>query len=299
MGRGDPLARQVGDVAVSVGDEEVVADAGELRVGETAAARPGGNGAAFPVDIDLVALEAEERSDEQNAIAAAPAPFALRVARALDGIRTEHVTPPIWAYDASKRAVDMLLSPLLFVVALPLIVLLAIVVKLDSRGPAIFRQTRVGKDGQLFTFYKFRTMYVDARERFPDLYAYDYGDEEVETMFFKLASDPRCTRVGRLLRRTSLDELPNVINVLKGDMALVGPRPEIPDMLPNYRPEQLAKFTVKPGLTGLAQISGRNLLTFQETIRHDLEYVEKRTLWFDLYILFRTPIVVVQMIGAL
>jgi len=193
----------------------------------------------------------------------------------------------------------VLLGPPLLLVALPVIALIALVVKLDSRGPAIFRQTRVGENGRLFTFYKFRTMYADARERFPDLYAYDYSSEETETMFFKLASDPRCTRVGRWLRRTSLDELPNVLNVLMGDMSLVGPRPEIPDMLPYYEVEQLRKFVVKPGMTGIAQISGRNLLTFQETIRHDLEYVDGRSLRADLSVLARTPIVVFQMIGAL
>jgi lipopolysaccharide/colanic/teichoic acid biosynthesis glycosyltransferase len=157
----------------------------------------------------------------------------------------------------------------------------------------------VGRDGKLFYFHKFRTMYVDARERFPELYAYDHDDDELETLFFKLKDDPRLTRVGARLRRTSLDELPNFLNVLTGEMSLVGPRPEIPEMIRCYQPEELLKFATKPGVTGLAQISGRNILRFKETNACDLEYVERRSLRFDLEILYRTPGVVVRMIGAL
>ena len=266
----------------------------DVQVGDATSPLPVGSDERAHVDIDLVALEAEER--ERAHLARSPRP--LSVEEALDHVR-RHPSRPRPVYDSAKRAIDIVLAPVLLVLALPFIAVLAVVVKLDSRGPVIFRQTRVGKNGRLFTFYKFRTMYVDARRRFPELYAYDYSPEEAETMFFKLATDPRCTRVGRLLRRTSLDELPNVWNVIAGDMSLVGPRPEIPEMLPHYRREQLAKFTVKPGLTGQAQISGRNLLTFQETIRHDLEYLENRSVRFDLQVLVRTPVVVVQMIGAL
>jgi lipopolysaccharide/colanic/teichoic acid biosynthesis glycosyltransferase len=276
-----------------VGGEDHVLGDRELRVGDGAPAGLGDAQHQPEVDVDLVALEEAERDH-------APRPDSgLEVHESLEIVRTAHAGRSRPVYDTTKRGIDLLLAPLLLVVALPLIVVLALIVKLDSPGPALFRQTRVGKNGRLFTFYKFRTMYVDARERFPELYAYRYSEAERETMFFKLASDPRCTRVGRLLRRTSLDELPNVINVIRGDMACVGPRPEIPEMLAHYKPEQLVKFTVKPGLTGLAQISGRNLLTFQETIRHDLEYVRNRSLRFDLYVLARTPVVVVQMIGAL
>ena len=112
-----------------------------------------------------------------------------------------------------------------------------------------------------------------AAQRFPHLYAYDYSDDELPTLYFKLADDPRLTRFGRHLRRTSLDELPNFINMLKGEMTLVGPRPEIPQMVRYYQPDQLAKFSVHPGLTGLAQMSGRNILRFEQTIALDLEYV--------------------------
>jgi lipopolysaccharide/colanic/teichoic acid biosynthesis glycosyltransferase len=201
-------------------------------------------------------------------------------------------------YVATKRLVDILVGTVAFVVALPIIIILAVLIKLDSPGPAIFRQRRVGLRGKTFTFYKFRTMWVDARQRYPSLYAYRYTDDEIRTMYFKVIDDPRLTRVGRHLRRTSLDELPNLLNVLKGDMSLVGPRPEIPDMLPYYTPEQLVKFSVKPGVTGLAQVSGRSLLRFQETNQADVEYVRRRSFLFDLMILVRTVKCVALRVGA-
>lgn len=204
-----------------------------------------------------------------------------------------------WLGEYGKRALDLVLTAVLIIATAPVVALLAIVVALDSPGPPIFRQRRVGRDGELFWFYKFRTMYTDARQRFPDLYAYDYTEADVDSMYFKLPHDPRLSRVGSWLRRTSLDELPNLLCVLKGDMSLVGPRPEIPEMVQYYRPEQLAKFSVKPGLTGLAQVSGRNVLRFQQTIACDLRYVARRSFWYDLGILVRTPLTVVLMIGAL
>lgn len=215
----------------------------------------------------------------------------------------EHVEVPTLpaaprGYAIAKRVTDVVVSALLIVLTLPVMFLLWLLVRLDSRGPAIFRQDRVGKDGRVFRFYKFRTMYVDARERFPDLYAYDYSPEDVETMFFKLPHDPRLTRVGRRLRRTSLDELPNLLCVLLGRMTLVGPRPEIPEMVAYYSDAQLAKFSVKPGLTGLAQVSGRNILRFQETIAADLTYVENRSFRHDIVILLRTVKAVILMMGA-
>ena len=279
-----------------MGRQRAVLGDRDVQVGDTTSPLPVGSNERVDVDIDIVALDAEERERSHYLDARVQGHRRSRrrwstcaaTRRGRGRPTTPRSAPSTW-----------FLAPVLLVLALPFIALLAVIVKLDSRGPVIFRQTRVGTNGRLFTFYKFRTMHVDARERFPELYAYDYSPEEAETMFFKLATDPRCTRVGRLLRRTSLDELPNVWNVIMGDMSLVGPRPEIPEMLPHYRRDQLAKFTVKPGLTGQAQISGRNLLTFQETIRHDLDYLEKRSVRFDLQVLARTPVVVVQMIGAL
>jgi lipopolysaccharide/colanic/teichoic acid biosynthesis glycosyltransferase len=141
-------------------------------------------------------------------------------------------------------------------------------------------------------------MWVDARERFPELYAYQYSDDEIRAMFFKVVYDPRLTRIGRHLRKTSLDELPNLINVVRGDMTLVGPRPEIPQMVRYYTPEQLKKFSVKPGLTGLAQVNGRAVLRFQETLVADMEYITRRSARFDMWILLRTVYVVFRRVGA-
>jgi lipopolysaccharide/colanic/teichoic acid biosynthesis glycosyltransferase len=202
------------------------------------------------------------------------------------------------AYEFWKRAFDLAVAIPAFVVALPLMVVLGIVIRIDSPGPVVFRQTRLGKDCKPFRFYKFRTMWVDARSRYPELYRYQYDAETIRTMRFKLIEDPRLTRVGRYLRRTSLDELPNLWNVILGEITLVGPRPEIPEMLPYYEEWQRAKFSVKPGLTGLAQVGGRGWLSFQDTIAADLRYVSERSFRFDLWVTLRTVVEIVKRQGA-
>lgn len=201
-------------------------------------------------------------------------------------------------YSRFQRAFDCVMATTVLVLTAPLIVMIGLIIRLDSRGPAIFCQWRVGKDGKLFLFRKFRTLHVDAKERFPHLYAYQYSPEEIKELQFKLPDDPRVTRVGRWLRDSTLDELPNLWNVLTGDMALVGPRPEIPEMQPYYDKEGMQKFSVKPGMTGLAQISGRGRLKFLETLRYDLEYVRQRSFWFDLKILLMTMYKVIVRDGA-
>jgi lipopolysaccharide/colanic/teichoic acid biosynthesis glycosyltransferase len=201
-------------------------------------------------------------------------------------------------YAAVKRSIDIVVSAFVLVVAAPLILLLMVIVRLDSPGPIIFRQKRVARGGGVFRFYKFRTMWVDARERFPDLYAYKWTEEEFANLLFCGPNDPRTTRFGRWLRTTSLDELPNLINVLLGDMSLVGPRPEIPEMLPYYKPEQRLKFAVKPGVTCLWQVNGRDLLRRADGIAMDVDYVHRRSLRTDLAILLKTIKVVVFRIGA-
>ncbi|HLQ60238.1 MAG TPA: sugar transferase [Candidatus Acidoferrales bacterium] len=201
-------------------------------------------------------------------------------------------------YELVKRTLDLLVALPALVITLPLMLLIAIIIRLDSRGPIVFRQERVARGGGGFRFYKFRTMQVDARDRYPHLYEYRYDEQTIATMRFKLLEDPRLTRVGRYLRKTSLDELPNLINVVLGDVSLIGPRPEIPEMLPYYKPWQLAKFSVKPGVTGLAQVSGRGLLTFQDTIAADLKYVSGCGLWLDLRILLWTLFEIVRRQGA-
>tara|TARA_R110002049_G_scaffold15010_5_gene62213 strand:+ start:492 stop:1280 length:789 start_codon:yes stop_codon:yes gene_type:complete len=219
-----------------------------------------------------------------------------------------------------RRSLDIVVSVLALTVGLPIMIIIAIIIKLDSPGPALFRQTRMTRDrrrsntlavaiegedrrtvyyaGRPFTFLKFRTMYVDARERFPELYAYDYTDEEIQTIRFKVSNDPRVTRVGRWLRKSSLDELPNFWNVLTGDMTLCGPRPEIPEMSPYYTTRQLKKFQVLAGLTGPAQVGGRGDLAFQETADIDTDYVETRSVKGDLKILWQTVVAVIQRKGA-
>jgi lipopolysaccharide/colanic/teichoic acid biosynthesis glycosyltransferase len=149
-------------------------------------------------------------------------------------------------------------------------------------------------DGKEFVFMKFRTMLADARQRFPELYNYGAVLERQGRAPFKVRVDPRLTRVGAWLRRTSLDELPNLFHVIRGEMSLVGPRPEIPDLIPQYSPEQLEIFRVKPGVTGLPQVSGRNRLTVAETLDLDYRYASTASLRLDLQILARTAVIVIR-----
>ncbi|MGW5363255.1 sugar transferase [Actinopolymorpha pittospori] len=202
------------------------------------------------------------------------------------------------AYAITKRLIDLIGATVLLVVGAPVMIVLAILIRLDSPGPAIFRQTRVTRGGRTFTFFKFRTMYVDARERFPELYQYRLSADLRDNTYYKLADDPRNTKVGRWLRRTTLDELPNLFNVLLGDLSLVGPRPDLPELVVFYRPEELACLFTKAGLTGLAQVAGRSFLTIRERLTLDMRYVAQQTLMLDLRILWRTVIVVVLGRGA-
>lgn len=185
----------------------------------------------------------------------------------------------------------------LFLVA-PVVFVIGVIVRLGTPGPIFFFQPRVGVNQKLFRFVKFRTLYADARQRFPELYAYKYDREQLLALKFKVEHDPRVTPQGRWLRRSTLDELPNFWNVVKGDMALVGPRPEIPEMLPYYKGSMQLKFTVRPGVTGLAQISGRGRLGFYETVEYDLEYVRNRSFGYDLYIMLKTIQKIVTRDGA-
>ena len=179
----------------------------------------------------------------------------------------------------------------LFLVTFPII---AIAIRLDSRGPVIYSQKRVGLNGKLFTFYKYRSMSHEGHKPYetPKL------DHEHFRTFVFVTPTSRLTHVGRLLRATSLDELPNFWNVLRGDMRLVGPRPEIPELVEQYPPEYHARHEVKPGITGLAQVSGRADLTYEETMQYDLDYVKNHSLGRDLSILWRTLPAVLTRKGA-
>lgn len=197
-----------------------------------------------------------------------------------------------------KRLAEIVLAVTVLVLTSPIMLAIAIIIRLDSPGSALFCQERVGLHAQLIRFWKFRTMYVDAKERFPELYAYKYTPEEIRKVYLKRANDPRVTRVGGWLRRSSLDELPNFWNLLTGDVSLVGPRPDIADALPYFTPEQMLKFSVKPGITGLAQTRGRGRLRFQHQIRYDLFYAKKRSFWMDVDIIFRTIKLILKSDGA-
>ncbi len=186
------------------------------------------------------------------------------------------------------RMFEVTFAAIVLIATIPITAALALLIFRGFPGSSLFFQKRVGMNGKLIEFVKFRTLYVDAKERFPDLYAYEYSPEEVDTLNFKVANDPRITPQGRWMRKSTLDELPNFWNVLKGDMALVGPRPEIPEMVPYYSGDMLRKFSVRPGVTGLAQIRGRGRLGFLETIALDVEYVDTRSLWVDMKILALT-----------
>lgn len=196
------------------------------------------------------------------------------------------------------RCYEIIIAIILIVVTMPIMLIIALIIKLGTPGPVFFFQKRVGLNRKLFTFVKFRTLYFDARQKFPELYAYNYSDEELNHLQFKVEDDPRVTPQGKWLRRISLDELPNFFNVLKGDIALVGPRPEIPEMLPYYKGEMLRKFMVRPGITGLAQISGRGRLRFYETIDLDVKYVKIKSAVVDIKILFKTFFMIILRDGA-
>lgn len=193
---------------------------------------------------------------------------------------------------------ERLASLATLIVTFPIMAAIAVLIRLDSPGPALFRQYRVARGGKLFRFTKFRTYYQDAKERFPELYDYRISAEELDDFRFKVPNDPRATRVGAWLRKSTLDELPNLWHVLAGHMSLVGPRPEIPELLPTYTREELKKFSVKPGVTGLAQVSGRGWLTLTQTKYYDLRYVEQQNVWFDLRIMALTVLRVIFHHGA-
>ncbi len=263
--------------------------------------------------------------------------------------RITRITSLLLSYEhvparVAQRLLDIVGSIMVLIVTAPLMLAIAVLIKLDSPGPVLFRHVRIGVNrrrnhhgpptgierrqqslfGKPFVLYKFRTMYSDAKDRFPALYTYDYSEEELSSLPIKLLvgpkqdpkdgdgrfdfnssvtdstliDDPRVTRIGRWLRKTSLDELPNFINVLNGDMHLVGPRPDIHENIRYYAERHRAKLDVKPGVTGLAQINGRGRLSFVETNDHDLEYVNNRSLLLDIKIILKTIVVTLKGDGA-
>lgn len=232
-----------------------------------------------------------------------------------------------WLVETAYRAVEITAAAVGFVLSLPIMLITAILVRCDSPGPILFLHKRparsvlrrgrdlVGKADLIpppggfepdrlylvpsyFTLIKFRTMYVDSRTRFPELYKYSFTAENFHQQFPTPHPDPRVTRVGRFLRKLSVDELPNLWSVVIGDIRLVGPRPEAPEVLQYYTPQEMYKFACKPGITGLAQINGRGLLTWGKTLEWDLEYVRTRSVALDIKIIFLTFWRVVTRFGA-
>ncbi|MDE3077733.1 MAG: exopolysaccharide biosynthesis polyprenyl glycosylphosphotransferase [Chloroflexota bacterium] len=183
-----------------------------------------------------------------------------------------------------KRALDIVVSALLLILAIPIWLIVALAIKLDSPGPVLYRQIRVGKDGKHFNFFKFRSMRVGAEDEWHDLHAYN----ETEGPILKIRNDPRLTRTGRIIRRTSIDELPQLWNVLRGEMSLVGPRPPLPAEVMQYEPWHHKRLSVAGGLTGMWQVSGRSHLNFEEMVMLDVYYIENWSLGLDLTILLKT-----------
>jgi lipopolysaccharide/colanic/teichoic acid biosynthesis glycosyltransferase len=185
---------------------------------------------------------------------------------------------------ATKRVFDLVGGCLLLLASVPVFALLAAVIKLDSPGPVLFNQVRVGRNGVLFIMYKFRTMRTDAEKLKQELMEHN----EAGGVIFKMKRDPRITRVGRILRKLSLDELPQVMNVVRGEMSIVGPRPPVPSEVAEYTPADRRRLEARPGLTCLWQVSGRSDIPFDGQVSLDVEYIETRSLWQDLVILVRT-----------
>lgn len=199
-----------------------------------------------------------------------------------------------WFQFAVKRVFDIVVSIVFFIILSPLLLILILWIKLDSEGEAVFKQTRVGTRGRPFTIYKFRTMVKNADK----LFTKKVDKDNLGDFVFQDKDDPRITKSGKFLRKTSLDELPQLINIIKGDMSLIGPRPEIPAIADLYSEYEKIRLMVKPGVSGLAQVNGRGDLELSKTIAYDVKYVKEFSLWMDLKILLKTVKVVFLGEGA-
>ena len=286
VGLGVPLLGGLDDVAAAV------RDSGADTVAVTSSA-----------ELDPTRLRRLAWELEGTATDLVVAPGLMEVAgprlhiRPVTGLPLLHVEEPEFAgiRRLIKAVADRAVAAVVLVLMAPVFLVIAAGVRLTSPGPAIFRQTRIGKDGREFTMLKFRSMYVDAEARRAEL---DSLNERSEGLLFKIRDDPRITRFGKFLRALSLDELPQLVNVVSGHMSLVGPRPPLPAEVALYDDDVRRRLLVKPGLTGLWQISGRSDLTWEESVRLDLRYVENWSLSLDLLILWKTAFVVARSSGA-
>ncbi|SFN91933.1 Undecaprenyl-phosphate galactose phosphotransferase, WbaP/exopolysaccharide biosynthesis polyprenyl glycosylphosphotransferase [Actinomadura madurae] len=297
-----PPALASGDDAVAeVEGVPVLGDFGQAAV---VADRIGADSVAVLAcpEMDGVALRRLAWQIERNDVELVVAPALMDVTgprisiRPVSGLPLLHVEHP--ELDGGRKVLKGLfdrVAALAGIVLLsPLMALIAVLIKLSGNGPVLFRQTRVGRGGREFTVLKFRTMVQDAEARRLELLAANENDG----VLFKIREDPRVTAVGRRLRRYSLDELPQLFNVLRGEMSLVGPRPPLPEEVAQYGGDVYRRLVVKPGLTGLWQVSGRSDLSWEESVRLDLRYVDNWTLALDLQIMWKTWSAVVRGSGA-
>ena len=194
-----------------------------------------------------------------------------------------------------KRIMDYLLASIALILLSPLMTMVAVLIKLDSKGPVFFKQQRVGHNGICFNMWKFRSMSVDAETRKEELLAENEMDNGV---LFKMKKDPRITRVGRIIRKTSIDELPQLFNILLGEMSLVGPRPPLPNEVAEYRRSDYQRLDALPGITCKWQVSGRSDIPFEQQVEMDIDYIEHQSLWNDIVLLMKTIPAVIFARGA-
>jgi exopolysaccharide biosynthesis polyprenyl glycosylphosphotransferase len=288
----------------AAGDVEGVPVLGDFGAAASVVERVGADSVAVLAcpEMDGVALRRLAWQLERDDVELVVAPALMDVAgprisiRPVTGLPLLHLEHPELAGGRKvlKGLVDRMFALAGLAVLSPLLLCIAVLIKITSSGSVMFRQVRVGRDGEEFTVLKFRTMVADAETRKHELLA----SNEYDGVLFKIKSDPRITRVGRVLRRYSLDELPQLINVVRGDMSLVGPRPPLPDEVARYGGDVYRRLVVKPGLTGLWQVSGRSDLSWDESVRLDLRYVDNWSLALDLQIMWKTWSAVVRGSGA-
>lgn len=195
-------------------------------------------------------------------------------------------------YEIVKRCIDIILSVLFLLIVSPTMVIIAILIKIESKGPVLYRSIRIGKNGRSFSIYKFRTMVIATDDRKHNEYVRNLLSGELGPekggVLFKIKNDPIITRIGKFLRRMNLDELPQFINVLIGDMSIVGTRAALPYEVDQYEDWQKERLSVKPGITGIWQISGRSSITFREMVMLDIYYIKQRSIWLDILIMLKT-----------
>jgi lipopolysaccharide/colanic/teichoic acid biosynthesis glycosyltransferase len=221
-------------------------------------------------------------------------PSFLRVPLRADTVYVENIDERLSVEGVVRRFLDLSMSLVLLTLLSPLFATLALIIKLDSRGPVLFSQNRVGKGGKIFTLYKFRSMVTDAEERKIELLKYN----EASGPLFKMKRDPRVTSCGRWMRRLSLDELPQLINVLRGEMSFVGPRPAVPEEVDQYEDWQRRRLRMRPGLTCIWVLEGRSHVDFNRWMQLDLKYIDTWSLWLDTKIFLRTIPIVLSGRGA-